>query len=131
MEDSEITITFTLEGKNSKEQYFKDNKMKDICQKFAKKMGNNADSFLFLYEGNRVNFDLSIKDQMNLLNKNNNKMNIIVYDNKKLEEKINDIKLSNNKFKDFINNIKLQLENLIEICSDIYMNTHIKILMKI
>jgi len=56
--------------------------MRDICKKFAKEKKRYINSLLFLYEGNQVNFDLSFLDQAISLDRNNNEMNILVYEKK-------------------------------------------------
>ena len=52
--------------------------MKDICQKYSIKIDKNLDSLLFLYEGNKINFDLTFKEQVNDKDKNNHEMKILV-----------------------------------------------------
>ena len=82
---------------------------------------------MFLYGGNQLNFDLRFIDQASLIDRENNKMRILVYKNEedgficpkcgekiKLNtEKIDDIILSNNNIKDNIIGIKAQIENII------------------
>ena len=40
----------------------KEDKMKDICKKYATNLGRNMSTFLFLYKGDKVNFESSFKD---------------------------------------------------------------------
>ena len=82
---------------------------------------------MFLYGGNQLNFDLRFIDQASLIDRENNKMRVLVYTNEedgficpkcgekiKLNtEKIDDIILSNNNIKDNIIGIKAQIENII------------------
>ena len=55
--------------------------MKEICQKFVTKIGdNNINNFLFLYNGNKINFDLTFSQQLNSFqNEQTNMMIILVY----------------------------------------------------
>ena len=53
----------------------KEEKMKDICQKFATKINSNLDSFIFLNEKKQVNLDSTFKDQAN----STDEMKLIVY----------------------------------------------------
>ena len=59
---SEANIVFTLDGVNLTIHCTTEDKMKDICQNYSTKINKNMDSLLFLYEGNKVNFDLSFKE---------------------------------------------------------------------
>ena len=89
-----------------KKIYFK------ICKKFSNKTQKNINSFIFLYNGNILNFQLKFKDQANLTDKKRNEMKVLVYKKEdgeyicpKCGEKI---KLNKEKIKDFessINNL--------------------------
>ncbi len=137
---AEANAIFTLDGIEVTIQCSKKEKMKDICQRFAIKAQINPDSFVFLYGGDKLNFDLTFKDQANSIDNGNNEMKVLVY---KLEyeevkcpkcgekimlnkEKIDEIIQNNNKINDTINGIKLQLENMIKISSDNSMNIQLK-----
>ena len=115
MENFDAKVIFTLEGKNSTIQCYLLDKMENICQKFAEKENKSVNTFLFLYEGNIVNLELSFKEYTNFNDINKNEINIIVYKIPKLKEKIDDIILSNNKIKDDINKFKLQIKRIIKI----------------
>ena len=52
--------------------------MRDICQKYAKKINKVINSLLFLYEGNQINFESSFNSQANHKDKINNEMKIFV-----------------------------------------------------
>ena len=54
--------------------------MRDICQKYSTKIDKNINSLLFLYGGNRVNFELSFEELANSLDRNNHEMKISVYE---------------------------------------------------
>ena len=95
--------------------------------KFGTKINQNINLFIFLYNGNQINFELTFNDQANSIDKNSNQMKILVYKKEcekficpKCGEKINlnsekmdEIILSNNNIKDTINGIKAQLENIV------------------
>ena len=109
-------------------QCSQEDKIKDICQKFATKIENNINSLIFLYGGNQINMELKFKEQANLMDINRNEMKVLVYKNesddikcphcnRKIKlEKIDDIILSNNNIKDTINGIKLNIDNIIKLC---------------
>jgi len=137
---AEANAIFTLDGIEVQIQCSKEEKMKDICQRFATKAQINPDSFLFLYGGNKLNFNLAFKDQANSIDNGNNEMKVLAY---KLEdeefkcpkcgekiklnkEKIDEIIQNNNKINDSINGIKLQLENIIKNSLDNLMNIQLK-----
>ena len=76
---SNAIVTFTFEGINIKIQCSTDDLMKDICQKYANKIGRNINSLVFLYGGSNLNFQLSFKEQANIIDKERNEMNVLVY----------------------------------------------------
>ena len=78
---SEANVVFTLDGENLIIQCTTEDKMEDICKSYSTKINKNMDSLLFLYEGNKVNFELSFKEQANSIDNDNNKMSILVYKN--------------------------------------------------
>ena len=82
---SEANIIFTLDGVNLTIQCTIEDKMKDICKCYSTKINKNMNSLSFLYEGKKVNIDLSFKEQAIDMDKNNNQMKILVseYDKKK------------------------------------------------
>ena len=55
---SEANALFTLDGCDLIIQCSKEDKMRDICQKYATKVNENLNSLLFLYGGGRINFEL-------------------------------------------------------------------------
>ena len=69
---SESNVIFTLDGVDVSIQCSKEDKIKDICQKFANKVEKNINSFLFLYGGNQLNLLLSFKDLVRDENMNEN-----------------------------------------------------------
>ena len=115
--------------------------MKDICQRYSNKIDKNINSFIFLYGGNQINFQLKFKDQANIIDKERNEMKILVYKNEEdyqllcpkcgekikiKAEKIDDIILSINNMKDTINGSKLFIENIIKISSMNSLNIQLK-----
>ena len=134
-------VIFTFEGIDSIIQCTKKELMKDICQKFANKIKEqNMNSLIFLYGGNLLNFNISFEQQTNMIDKERNQMNVLVYkidineyvnlkygDNIKInKEKINEIKLSINNLKDSINGIKLNINNIIKTSKDNSVNIQLK-----
>ena len=129
---SEAKIIFNLEGIKMTIQCSQEDKIKDICQKYATKINSNINSLLFLYGGNQINMELKFKEQANSMDINNNEMNVLVYKrenddftcphcNNKIKlntEKIDNIILSNNNIKDIINSIKFNIDNIIRISTN-------------
>ena len=123
---SNAKVNFTLEGNSITIQCTTEEKMKDICQKYSIKIETNVNCLLFLYSGNKINFESKFIEQANPIDRENNEMNILVYKNdndgfvcpkcgekiKLNTEKIDDIISSNNNIKDTLNGVKLQIENI-------------------
>ena len=127
----EAKIIFSLDGIKVHIQCTLEDKIKDICQKYATKIDNNINSLLFLYGGNQMNMELKFKVQASSMDINNKEMNVLVYKNendddficphcnKKIKlEKIDEIILINNNIKDTINGIKLNIDNIIKLSKD-------------
>ena len=123
---SAVNVIFVLENINLTIECFKEDKMKNICQKLSTKLNKNINSLLFLYEDKRINFESSLENQVNSNDQKNNQIKINVVENKsdctnfndysknnKFAGKINDIILCNNDIKGNINEIKLQIDNMI------------------
>ena len=85
---SEVNVIFTLDGVNLTIKCTTEDKMKDICKNYSTKINSNMNSLLFLYHGNKINFELSFKEQANILDRNNLKMKVLV---KKKEDNTNNI----------------------------------------
>ncbi len=77
----EANVIFTLDGMDLIIQCTFEEKMRDICQKYASKIEENLNSLAFLYGGNQINFELLFKNQANSLDKANKKMKVLVYKN--------------------------------------------------
>ena len=77
----EAKVIFILDGIYTTIHWSKDNLMGDICQKYTNIIEKNIDSLSFFYHGKKINFDLTFNFQANSMDKNNNEMIIIVYNN--------------------------------------------------
>ena len=80
-------VVFNYEGIDTTIQCNLDDKMKDIINKFLVKINGNENNLCFLYNGNRINKELTFNEQANDLDKNRKKMNIIIT---KIDEDINE-----------------------------------------
>ena len=58
-----------------------DDKMQNICERFAKKVSIDINSIYFLYSSNKVNYDLTYIQTINSTDKKRNQMNILVFSN--------------------------------------------------
>ena len=129
----EAKIIFSFNGIEVHIQCTLEDKIKDICKKYATKIDNNINSLLFLYGGNQMNMELKFKEQASSIDIYNKEMNVLVYKNennddficpncnKKIKlntEKIDEIILINNNIKDIINGIKLNIDNIIKLSKD-------------
>ena len=137
---SEAKVTFTLDGINLTIQCTPEDKIKDICNKYATKIDDNINSLIFLYGGNQMNMELSFKEQANSIDRNNKEMRVLVYKNETEDivcpkcgekikfntDKINEIILNNNKIKESINGIKFNIENLINISTNNIVSMQLK-----
>ena len=132
----EANVIFTLDGVDLTIQCSKEDKIKDICQKFGNKVQKNINSLLFLYGGNQLNFLSSFKD----LAKDKNEIKVLVYTKEnddftcpkcgekiKLNtERVDDIILSINNLKETIDSAKLLIESVIKLSSENNVNTQLK-----
>jgi len=137
---SEANTIFNFEGREVIIQCSKNEKMKDICQRYTNKINININSLIFLYGGNQLNFNLNFNEQANIIDKQKNEMKVLVYKNENNEyicpkcgekiklntEEIDDIILSINNIKDTINGTKSNIENIIRISSDNSINNQLK-----
>ena len=123
----EAKVVFSSDGVDLTIQCTLEEKMKDICQKYATQINKDINSFDFLYEGNQLNLELSFKDQANENDRNNKEMKISVYNKKESDgffcpkcgeknklniKKLEEIVLSNDEIKDNIDLIKLKIEDM-------------------
>ena len=131
-------VIFNFDGVDVEIQCIKEEKMKEICQRYVNKINKNINTLIFLYGGEQLDFDLSFNEQANMIDKERNIMKVLVYKNKdneyicpKCGEKIklnikDDIILSINNINDVINSIKFNIDNIIRISSDNFINTQLK-----
>ena len=61
------TVTFNLEQTEITVQCLKTETMRTIIQKYETKIQQSAGSFIYLYNGDRVNMDLTFEQQANHL----------------------------------------------------------------
>ena len=96
---------------------------------------------MYLYNGGRVNMDLTFEQQANHLDRENNQMKILVYKTEsngikcpycgiqiKLGEDLDDIIKAYNNLKETINGVKLMLESIIKTSVNNPMNAQLKII---
>ena len=136
-----INVIFTFDGRDIAIQCSKRDQMKSICQKFALKAETNLNSLLFLYAGNKVNFDLTLEAQASSIDWKNNKMSILVYRKENEDEltcpkcgekfnlntqKIEELLSFNNDLVDSMSGIQDQLENVIKISTVNKVNNQLK-----
>ena len=62
---SYANIIFTFEGRDITIQSTKEEQMKDICQKYVNIIDKNINSFIFIYRGNQLNFNLNFNGLAN------------------------------------------------------------------
>lgn len=72
-------VVFSFRGTEITIQCIKNDRMKDICNRLAAKMNMNMNSLLFLYGGNKINYEFTFIEQANSIDNNRNQMNILVY----------------------------------------------------
>ena len=70
------SVNFSFNGLNTIILCLKNEKMKDICNRFSSKINKNLNEIYFLYGGQKIQYDLSFIEQANSLDKERNKMDI-------------------------------------------------------
>ena len=116
---------FIFNGIKTAIQCVKEDKMKNICAKYASRIDKDLNSLYFLYNGNQINNELTFYEQANSLDKQNLEMNILVIPNKVSNElkcpkcgyNLENIKVFNDLIKYYktINNILNELKSQIEL----------------
>ena len=76
---SKSIVIFKYESSVISIQCSKKEKMEIIIQKFCSKIQKNIDDFIYLYGGDQVNFKLAFEEQANHIDREANKMIILVY----------------------------------------------------
>ena len=103
------TANFTYEGIKTTIQCLKEDKMKDVCKKYTSKIEKDINSLYFIYNGNKINYDLSFYEQANSLDKQRLEINVIVYNNG--DSNVLNNNNNNNELRQY-NNIKNNNDNL-------------------
>ena len=111
------TTVYIFNGISTSIQCSKNQKMKEICDKFCSKINTNINSLVFLYGGNKLDLDKKYEDYTK-----ENKITILVYKNEnevcpkcgKLidSKKIDNLILSNNNINSTLIGIKNQIDNI-------------------
>ena len=73
-------VVFIFNGEKTLMQSRKEEKMKNICEKFVSKIGADMRNLHFIYGRNQLNLDMTFNEQANSMDKNLNEMNILVYE---------------------------------------------------
>jgi len=73
-------IEFNYKGNKTIIQCNPNDKIKDIIKKFCTKIENDKDKMCFLYAGNRINEELTFREQANNIDKERKIMSILVSD---------------------------------------------------
>ncbi len=124
---SNPTVVFNLESVDITVQCMKNESMRTIIERFNSKVQkNDDDSFIYLYGGGQINLDLTFEEQANQIDRESDKMKILVYKTEddgfkctycgkkiKLDENLVDIIKAYNNLKETINGIKSMIENII------------------
>ena len=136
---------FTFNGIKTAIQCVKEDKIKDICAKYASKIDKDLNSLYFSYNGNQINNELTFYEQANSLDKQSLEMNILVIPNKDSNElksqiestNINEIETIENKkeiSKHLINEMsvgnektKNEIQNILNIKNDIILKDEKKL----
>ena len=84
-------VIFNYKGINTKVQCDINNTMKEIIEKFLKKLKNKEKNLFYLYNGTRIKYELTFNQQANDLDKNRKQMNILVTKNEEINNKIYEI----------------------------------------
>ena len=73
-------VIFEYKGYKTIIQCLKEDKMKDICIKYVSKINVDINNIILLYNGDIINIELKYNEIINKIDKDRNKMNILVYD---------------------------------------------------
>jgi len=73
-------IIFTYKGKETNIQCNKDEKIKEVCRKYATKIQIDINKILFIYNDYKINENLTFNEHANKEDQKRNKMNILVYE---------------------------------------------------
>jgi len=84
-------VTFIFNQTKLTIQCNTNDKMENICLKFASKVGNDINKMNFLYKGENINLNLTFEEQANLIDTNRKEMNILVYEKNNIFPNKNDL----------------------------------------
>jgi surface protein len=133
---AEAKVTFIYDCNNMIIQCKKEERMKDICQRYSTKLGINLNLLVFLYGGQQINTQLTFNE----ISPNENDIKIIVIKSEQDElicpkcgsniivntEKIDEIVNSMNNIKETIIGIKVMIDNVIKTSMQNLMNIQLK-----
>ena len=121
-------VFFKYEGTDIPIQCAKEDKMRNICNKYISKMKYDPNSLQFLYNGNQINYELTFYGQANRIDKQRLQMNVLVikiddsneFKCPKCGHNLSNIKIINEiiKCNNNINNMLNELKNQIEYIND-------------
>ena len=86
-----MEVIFIYEGFNTIIQCKEDEKMKKIIDRFLIKINPSNTNLFYIYNGTKINFDLTFNEQANDIDKNRKKMNVIVTKRDEEKKGINEI----------------------------------------
>ena len=80
-----VEAIFNYEGINITIQCERNEKMKDIIDRFLIKIKYKENNLYYLYNGTKINYELTFNEQANIIDKNRKQMNIIVNKNDEIK----------------------------------------------
>ena len=83
----EVVVIFHFNGTKINIQCNLEEKMANICEKFALKSGVDINLLSFLYSGKQIDLSLKLKDQVNISDIKSNEISILVYNKNELNKK--------------------------------------------
>ena len=87
-------ITFSFEGKETTIQCNKNEKMKEICNRYAQQLNREISQISFSSKGNEINENMTINDLLKDMDNNEGKLSILVENSK---DSFNEIKVIESK----------------------------------
>jgi len=76
------SVIFIFNGVETNIQCLKNEKMKEICNKYISKIQSNINDIYFIYGSNKLNLELTFDEIANEVDRDRNIMNILVYEYK-------------------------------------------------
>lgn len=76
---AEAKIRFIFNGNDMIFQYSKNSKMKEVCLKYSNKLQKDINSLIFLYAGNKLDYEKTFNELATSDDKKKNEMRILVY----------------------------------------------------